>query len=71
MNLLEIKKHKKTLVKEISKYKHECRLHGIKCGVMIEVVSYCFDMVLIIVDNRENVAVPKEIARYIKVEMIV
>lgn len=70
MNLTELKRCKRGLVTRISKYNHECRVHGVRVGSVVDMVYHYHDKVVVIVHFRETVIISKEIAKHIIVEAI-
>lgn len=70
MNLLELQGYVKGVVTQINKYNHECRMHGIKSGVSVAIIYQYIDIVVVVINDRETVTIPKEIAKYITVEAI-
>ena len=70
MNLLELKRCQKGVVKKVSKHNHECRMHGVKVGAIVDVVYHYPDSVVVVIQLRETVTIPKKIAEHIIVEKI-
>lgn len=70
MKLTELKRCKRGLVTRISKYNHECRMHGVRVGSVVDMVYHYHDKVVVIVHFRDTVTIPKSIAKYITVEAI-
>ena len=70
MELLKLKNGEKGIVTYIEKHNHECRLHGINTGSMLNIIHHYLDKVVLIVNFRETVTIPKGIAKYITVEAI-
>jgi Fe2+ transport system protein FeoA len=70
MNLTELKRCKKGRVTQINKHNHECRMHGVKVGAIVDVVYHYPDSVVVVIQLRETVTIPKKIAEHIIVEKI-
>ena len=70
IKLTNLRRGDKGIVKRISKNKHECRIRGIKFGIVLDIVYHYTDKIVIIVNFRDTVIIPKTLALFIEVEKI-
>lgn len=70
MKLIELNILSKNRVKYINKYHQKLRLYGVKVGIAITVLYSYRDSLVVIVNDRETVIIPKEMTKYIIVEAI-